>query len=97
MRKSVIKMFRPKRRNNGAIWASLASIGIGAAVYGMTRGKQNNQALPLTDTMRNLASPLKETVKNIVPKMNIGKMNTAQLAEFSEDLMNGALHNQKSK
>ncbi len=93
----LIKMFMPKRRNNGAIWASLAGVGLGAAVYSMTKGKRNKMALPFKDTLKNLATPLKDTVKNFTPKMNSNNMDTAALTEFSKELMTSALNNKNNR
>ncbi|MCM3568945.1 hypothetical protein [Neobacillus mesonae] len=92
-----IKMFMPKRKNKGAVWASLAGIGIGAAVYGMKKGKSKDMDLPKFGTMKNITSPIKDSVKNIVPKMNINNMDNAALTEFSEDLLQNALNNNKNK
>ncbi|GHI00959.1 hypothetical protein [Neobacillus kokaensis] len=97
MRMPFLKMFMPKRRNNGAIWASLAGIGLGAAVYGMAKGKRNVMTLPIGDSVKNFASPIKDSVKNIVPKMNINNMDNAALTEFSDELLESALNNNKNR
>ncbi|AZU62914.1 hypothetical protein CHR53_17580 [Neobacillus mesonae] len=92
-RMPLMKMFMPKRNNKGAIWASLAGIGIGAAVYGMTKGRRNNMALPLRDSVKNMAGPIRDSVKNMVPKMNLNNMDNAALTEFSDELLASALNN----
>ncbi|MBL4953422.1 hypothetical protein RCG24_04050 [Neobacillus sp. OS1-32] len=92
-----VKMFMPKRKTNGAIWASLASIGIGAAVLTMTKGKWFSNTLPLKDSVKKFASPIKDSVKNIVPKMNINNMDTAALTEFSQELLSSALNNKNKR
>lgn len=91
------KMFKPKRKRKGAIWASLAGIGLGAAVYGMTKGKRNDMALPIKGSIKNFALPIKDSMKNFVPKMNINNMDTAALTEFSEELLESALNNKNNK
>lgn len=102
MRKSIrkmpiIKMFMPKRRKNGALWASLAGLGISAAVFGATKGKQKNFTLPFAGNMKNIAPKLNlkganNAVKNMVPKVNINSMDNTALAEFSEELLQSALN-----
>lgn len=96
----MFNMFMPKRRKNGALWASLVSLGIGAAVFGATRGKQKDFALPFTNTVKKMAPKLNlkganNAVKNMMPKVNINSMDNAALAEFSEELTQSALNNQK--
>ncbi|NRD80357.1 hypothetical protein HPT25_23840 [Bacillus sp. BRMEA1] len=85
-----LRMFMPKRKKGfGAMWASLFGVGISAAVFGLTRGKRSNFALPL-----------KNTLNNFTPSMNIGRtdisrMDNAALAEFSEELMESAMNNKQ--
>ncbi|MGZ4159930.1 MAG: hypothetical protein ACXVNF_03905 [Neobacillus sp.] len=84
MRRSFFRLFRQKRNNRGAMWASLVGLGISAAVFGVTRGKRTVNALPL----QNL-------VKNFKPKADLNMMNNAALTEFSEELLSSALENKK--
>ncbi|MBS4216123.1 MULTISPECIES: hypothetical protein [Neobacillus] len=75
-----LKKFRPKRRNNGAMWASL--IGIGAVVYGITRGKRNDFGLPIKDAVKSMApnmnfAGMNNAVKNMAPNINLEGMNNA--------------------
>lgn len=96
----IIKMFMPKRKNNGALWASLVGLGISAAVFGARRGKQKDITLPFAGTMKNMAPKLNlkgmnNAVKNMMPKGNINSMDNAALAEFSEELLQSALNNKK--
>lgn len=62
------------------MWASL--IGIGAVVYGITRGKRNDFGLPIKDAVKSMApnmnfAGMNNAVKNIAPKMNLEGMNNA--------------------
>ncbi|MGG1679156.1 hypothetical protein ACIFOT_26035 [Neobacillus sp. NRS-1170] len=78
-------LFMPKRKSRGAMWASLLGIGLSAAVFGVTRGKRKDMALPIQNA-----------VKNMVPKFNnINRMDTAALTEFSEELLESALNNKR--
>jgi hypothetical protein len=84
MKRSFFRLFRQKRNNRGAMWASLVGLGISAAVFGVTRGKRTVNALPF----QNL-------VKNFTPKTDLNMMNNAALTEFSEELLSSALENKK--
>ncbi|EKN65309.1 hypothetical protein BABA_20976 [Neobacillus bataviensis LMG 21833] len=83
-RQPFFKMFAPKRKSRGAMWASLLGIGVSAAVIGVTRGKRKDFALPLQNV-----------VKNFSPKTNLNLMNNASLTEFSEELLESALKNER--
>jgi len=88
-----LRLFMPKRKSRGALWTSLISLGVSAAVIGVAKGKGKNAALPFKNTVSN--------VKNMVPKLNIPKMNiesmdNAALAEYSEELMASALNKNKN-
>lgn len=103
MKLPFLKMFMKKRRSNGAIWASLAGLGISAAVFGLTRGKKKMQNLPFQNMMGNMTkqngangtgreNAFKNMMNNISPRTNINSMDNAALAEFSEELMASALN-----
>ncbi|WP_144546980.1 hypothetical protein [Bacillus sp. X1(2014)] len=79
-----LKMFAKKRKSRGAMWASLLGIGLSAAVFGVTKGKR-----------RDLALPIQNMVKNFTPKANLSLMDNAALTEFSEELLMSALNNKK--
>jgi hypothetical protein len=78
-------LFMPKKRKGrGTMWASLIGLGVSAAVFGITRGKRSNVALPFTNAIRNMT-----------PKMNVGRMDNAALTEFSDELLASSLKNDK--
>lgn len=81
---SFFRMFAPKRKSRGAMWASLLGLGLSAAVFGVTKGKRKDIALPF----QNL-------VKNFSPKTDLNMMNNAALSEFSEELLSSALENKR--
>jgi hypothetical protein len=81
MVKPFFKMFGKKRKSRGTMWVSLLGVGISAAVFGLTRGKRKNIAVPFQDV-----------VQSFTPKNNLHINNTA-LAEFSEELLASALRN----
>lgn len=81
-RQPFFKLFAPKRKSRGAMWASLLGIGVSAAVFGVTRGKRKDFALPFQNA-----------VKNFSPKTNLNLMDNAALTEFSEELLESALKN----
>lgn len=78
-------MFARKRKNRGAMWASLLGIGVSAAVFGVTKGKRR----------KDLVLPIQNMVKNFTPKTNLNLMDNAALTEFSEELLMSALNNKK--
>lgn len=78
------KMFARKRKNRGAMWASLLGIGLSAAVFGVTKGKR-----------RDLALPFQNMVKNMAPKTNLNLMDNAAITEFSEELLMSALNKKR--
>jgi hypothetical protein len=82
-------LFMPKRKGRGTMWASLVGLGVSAAVFGITRGKRsnNNVALPFSNAIRNMTPKM-----NISPKMDVGRMDNAALAEFSEEMLASALN-----
>ena len=86
MIKPFFNMFGKKRKSRGALWASLLGVGISAAVFGLTRGKRNNIAVPFQDV-----------VQSFTPKTNLNSMNNTALAEFSEELLASALRNDKNR
>ncbi|WP_066061857.1 hypothetical protein [Neobacillus soli] len=75
-----------KRKRRGTMWASasLLGIGLGAAVFGVTRGKRKDFALPFQNV-----------VKNFSQKANLNLMDNAALTEFSEELLSSALKNKR--
>ncbi|MFF2450659.1 hypothetical protein ACFVSW_26805 [Neobacillus sp. NPDC058068] len=80
-RQPFIRLFAPKRKSRGAMWASLVGIGLGAAVFGAARGRRKTLALPLQNAVKNFSS-----------KINFNKMDDAALTEFSEELLTSALN-----
>ncbi|NWQ41990.1 hypothetical protein MLOOGBEN_14935 [Bacillus sp. EB106-08-02-XG196] len=86
MIKPFFNMFGKKRKSRGAMWASLLGVGISAAVFGLTRGKRNNIAVPFQDV-----------VQSFTPKTNLNGMSNTALAEFSEELLTSALRNDKNR
>lgn len=79
-------MFGKKRKRRGALWTSLLGVGISAAVFGLTRGKRNN-----------IAVPFQNVVQSFTPKTNLNGMSNTALAEFSEELLASALRNDKNR
>jgi len=77
-------LFKRKRKSRGAMWVSLFGLGISAAVFGITKGKRKDSALPF-----------KNMINTFTPKSDINFMNTAALTEFSEELMESAIRNKK--
>jgi hypothetical protein len=86
MVKPFFNMFGKKRKSRGGLWASLLGVGISAAVFGLTRGKRNNIAVPFQDV-----------VQSFTPKTNLNGMSNTALAEFSEELLASALRNDKNR
>jgi hypothetical protein len=86
MIKPFFNMFGKKRKSRGALWASLLGVGLSAAVFGLTRGKRNNIAVPFQDV-----------VQSFTPKTNLNGMSNTALAEFSEELLASALRNDKNR
>lgn len=80
------KMFARKRKSRGAMWASLLGIGLSAAVFGVTKGKR-----------KDLALPFQNMVKNFTPKtnLNLNLMDNAAITEFSEELLTSALNKKR--
>lgn len=94
-----MRMFKPKRRSNGAMWASLIGLGLGAAVVGFTKGNRRDFALPVSNAIKNITpnvnfQGMNNILKNIAPNMNLERMDNTALAEFSQELLESAL-NQK--
>ncbi|WP_312471501.1 hypothetical protein [Neobacillus sp.] len=86
-KQSFFKVLKPKRKSNGAMWASLLGLGISAAtVFGVTRGKRKDFTLPFQNV-----------VKNFSPKMNFNRMDDTALTEFSEELLESALNKNNIK
>ena len=69
------------------LWASLVGLGLSAAVFGITKGKRRNFALPFQNVMKNFSE------KTNLPSLNV--MDNAALSEFSEELMESALTNNR--
>lgn len=92
-----LRMFLPKRRSNGTLWASLIGLGLGAAVIGLTRGNRKDIALPVTNALKNMTPKMNfqgmnEIVKNMAPNLNLDRMDNSALTEFSEELLESALN-----
>lgn len=79
-----INMFMKKRRSRGAWWASIAGLGITAALFGVVKGKRKFSSLPLNNMF-----------KNLTPNMDINRMDNAALTEFSEELLESSLNKGK--
>lgn len=85
-RQPFFKMFAPKRKSRGTMWASILGIGISAAFLGVTRGKS-----------RDITRPLQNVIKNFSSKTNLNLMDNAAMTEFSEELLESALRNKRSE
>jgi len=83
----LVKVFQPKRKRRGPLWASLIGLGLSAAVFGVTRGKRKD--------FGNMAVPFRNAIKNLSPKTNLNFNDNTALAEFSEELMESALKNER--
>ncbi|WP_251554974.1 hypothetical protein [Neobacillus muris] len=70
-----LKMFMPKQKRRGTLWASLLGVGISAAVFGLSRGKRQNLTLPIQNAFKNTA-PAKsnQNQANHQQQQNSGKM-----------------------
>lgn len=89
MKQSFFNSFRKQPKNRSTLWASLFSIGIGAAIFGLTRGRGKRN---------NMLQPLKNVLTNMTPRnSNINGMDNAALNEFSEELLASALNKDKQK
>ena len=86
MKQPIFKMFAKKQKKRGALWASLLSLGISAAVFGVTKGKRKLPALPIQNM-----------VKSFTPGNKINMMDNAALTEFSEELLESALNKDNNK
>lgn len=88
------RLFMPKRKSRGTLWASLIGLGVSAAVLGVTRGKRKDLAEPLKENIKKFVP---DNIKNIMPRMNISSMDDAALTEYSEELLQSALNNNNGK
>lgn len=79
-------MFVKKRKRRGTMWASLLGLGVSAAVFGMTRGRR-----------RDIALPFQQKIKSFSPKIGLNGMSNTALAEYSEELLASALNNDKNR
>jgi hypothetical protein len=79
-------LFIKRRKRRGTMWASILGLGLSAVVFGITRGKRKDIALPF----QNL-------VQSFTPKTNLNNMNNLALTEFSEELLQSALNNDKKR
>jgi hypothetical protein len=77
-------MFARKRKSRGAMWASLLGIGLSAAVFGVTKGKR-----------KDLALPFQNVVKNFTANTNLHQMDNTAITEFSEELLMSALNKRR--
>lgn len=82
--KPIFNMFGNKRKSRGTMWLSLLGVGISAAVFGLSRVKRKN----------NIAVPFQDVIQSFTHKNNLNLNNTA-MAEFSEELLESALKNDK--
>ncbi|MED3563623.1 hypothetical protein [Bacillus xiapuensis] len=90
-----LNMFKRKRKNRGAMWASLFGLGISAAVFGVTRGKRKISVPPIQNMQNSVQNNMQNMMKNFTPKTNINMMDNAALTEFSEELLESALKNKR--
>lgn len=81
------KLFTPKPKSKMPLWASLVGLSLSAAVFGITRGKRRDVALPFQNAIKNF------TQKTSLPNLNV--MDNTALTEFSEELMENALKNKQ--
>ena len=86
-RQPLFKLFTPKPKRNMSLWASLAGIALSAVVFGLTRGKRKDFALPFQNVMKNFSE------RSNLPSLNV--MDNAALTEFSDELMESALNNKQ--
>ncbi|MCL6572002.1 MAG: hypothetical protein K6T88_10020 [Bacillus sp. (in: Bacteria)] len=79
-------LFAKNKKRKGSIWASasLLVIGVGAAIFGVTRGKNKDFTLPIQNI-----------VKNFSAKTNLNQMDNTAITEFSEELLTSALKNKR--
>lgn len=71
-----LNMFGRKRSNRGIMWATLLSLGVSAATYGLGRNR-----------MRNILNPVQNIMSNIQTR-TAGRMpNAVALTEFSKELV----------
>jgi len=83
------KLFTPKQKSRMPFWASLLGLGLSAAVFGITRGKRRDFALPFQNVMKNFSE------KTNFPSLNVNVNDNAALTEFSEELIESALNNNR--
>lgn len=81
------KLFTPKQKSRMPFWASLLGLGLSAAVFGITRGKRRDFALPFQNVVKNFSE------KTNFPSLNVN--DNAALTEFSEELIESALNNNR--
>lgn len=79
-------MFVKKRKKRGTMWASLFGLGLSAVLFGITRRRRSEIALPFQQVM-----------KNFSPKNTFNGMNQVALTEFSDELLASALKNDKDR
>ena len=84
MIRPLYKMFSKKRKSRGTMWASILGLGISAAVFGLTRGKRKYNT-----------QPFQNLLQSFKPRNNVNLMSNAALTEFSEELLDSALRNDK--
>ncbi|PFO04746.1 hypothetical protein COJ85_10800 [Bacillus sp. AFS076308] len=86
-RQPFFKLFTPKPKSRMPLWASLVGLSLSAALFGITRGKRSDFALPFQNAVKNFSEKTK------LPSLNV--MDNTALTEFSEELMESALNNNK--
>jgi hypothetical protein len=86
-KQTFFKLFTPKQKSRMPLWASLIGLGLSAAVFGLTKGKRREFALPFQNVMKNFSE------KTNLPNLNV--MDNAALTEFSEELTESALNNKQ--
>lgn len=91
MMKQMYRLMGKRRKNRGAMWVSLFSVGIGAAILGMLTGKRKDSSMPMNNIMKNF------TPRNLTPKTNINMMDNAALTEFSEEILSNALNTRNNR
>lgn len=82
-KQDIFKGFGKKGTNKGMLWASLAGLGVSAAIYGMRKNGNKDVKQPLQHVMENfrtqspnqmaIASAIAEFSKELTPDKNLNK------------------------
>lgn len=74
-RQNILKMFGRKPGNRGMMWASLVSLGVSAAAYGLGRNRNRKSLSPVQNIMNNIRTGKAGRIPN-----------TVALTEFAKEL-----------